>query len=145
MEKRNRHTQLIADFVNGYADGWFMAVKECYRNQLDIKFTERKKNKNSYLEWTQGPYYSFAEGHLFYDTPKAYGKWGQALKAVRIACQITSAKPTTLDKNRNLVEGTVTFTIYKPNKNATSLVAIRDYEVSQREFVNFLKTGQLNE
>ena len=145
MEKGKRHTQLIADFVNGYADGWFMAVKECYRNQLDIKFTERKKNKQSYSEWTQGPYFSFAEGHLFYDSRKAYRKWEQALKAVRIACQITSAKPTILDKNRNLVEGTVTFTIYKPDKEFTSLIAGKEYKLSQREFVNFLKTGELNE
>ena len=43
---------------------------------LDIKLTERKKNKQSYLEWTQGPYFSFAEGHLFYDTPKAYREMG---------------------------------------------------------------------
>ena len=144
MEKRNRHTQLIADFVNGYADGWFMAVKECYRNQLDIKFTERKKNKNSYLEWTQGPYYSFAEGHLFYDTPKAYGKWGQALKAIKTTCKITSATPTILDKNKKLVEGMVNFTIYKPDKEIASLVAVKDYKLSQREFINFLKTGELN-
>jgi hypothetical protein len=145
METGKRYTQLIADFVDGYADGWFMAVKECYRNQLDIKFTERKKNKNSYLEWTQGPYYSFAEGHLFYDTPKAYGKWGQALKAVRIACQITSATPTILGKNKILVDGTVTFTIYKPDKECTSLIAGKECKLSQREFVNFLKTGELNE
>jgi len=144
MEKRKRHTQLIADFVNGYADGWFMAVKECYRNQLDIKLSERKKNKQSYLEWTQGPYYSFAEGHLFYDTPKAYGKWGEALTAIKEACKITSATPTILDKNKNLVEGTVNFTTYKPNKEATLLIVVRDYKVSQREFVDFLKTGQLN-
>jgi hypothetical protein len=144
METGKRHTQLIADFVDGYADGWFMAVKECYRNQLDIKLTERKKNIQSYLEWTQGPYFSFAEGHLFYDTPKAYKKWGQALKVIKKACKITSATPTILDRNKNLVEGTVKFTMYKPDKKATSLIAIRDYKVSQREFVDFLKTGQLD-
>jgi hypothetical protein len=144
MGPGRRHTNLIANFVNGYADGWFMAVKECYRNQLDIKLTERKKDKQSYLEWTQGPYYSFAEGHLFYDTPKAYKKWGQALKAIKIACKITSATPTILDKNKNLVEGVVNFTIYKPDKECESLIAARDYKVSQGEFVNFLKTGRLN-
>jgi hypothetical protein len=145
MEPGRRHTNLIANFINGYADGWFMAVKECYRNELDIKLTERKKNKQSYFEWTQGPYLSFAEGHLFYDTPKSYRKWGQALKAIKIACQITSATPTILGKNKILVEGTVTFTIYKPDKEFTSLIAGKEYKLSQREFVNFLKTGELNE
>jgi hypothetical protein len=145
MGQGRRHTNLIANFVNGYADGWFMAVKECYRNQLDIKLTERKKNKQSYLEWTQGPYFSFAEGHLFYDTPKAYKKWEQALKVINKACKITSATPTILDRNKNLVEGTVNLTMYKPDEKAKSLIAVRDYKVSQKEFVNFLKTGQLNE
>ena len=145
METGKRQTQLIANFVKGYAEGWFMAVKECYRNELDIKLTERKKNKQSYPEWTQGPYFSFAEGHLFYDTPKAYKKWNQAIKAIKIACKITSATPTMLDKNKNLLEGMVNFTTYKPDKKATSLMAVQDYKVSQREFVHFLKTGQLNE
>jgi hypothetical protein len=144
METGKRHTQLITDFVKGYAEGWFMAVKECYRNELDIKFTERKKDNKSYSEWTQGPYYSFAEGHLFYDTPKAYKKWKQAIKAIKIACKITSASPTILNRNKNLVEGVVDFTIYKPDKECESLKAVRDYKLSQREFVNFLKTGQLN-
>jgi hypothetical protein len=145
VETRKRHTQLIANFVNGYAEGWSMAVKECYRNELDIKLTERKKNKESFWEWTQGPYLSLAEGNLFYDTPKAYGKWREALKALKIACQITSATPTILDKNKNLVEGTVTFTIYKPDKEFTSLIAVKEYKLSQRAFGNFLKTGELNE
>lgn len=145
MKTGKRETRLIAEFVNGYADGWFMAVKECYRNELDIKYSERKKDKQTFFEWTQGPYFSFAEGHLFYDTPKAYKKWGQALKVIKKACIITSATPTILDRNKNLVEGTVNFTMYKPDKKATSLIAIRDYKVSQREFVDFLKTGQLNE
>ena len=145
MQEGKRHTHLIADFVNGFADGWVMAVKECYRNELDIKLTERMRDKQPYLEWTQGPYFSFDEGHLFYDTPKAYQKWGQALKTIKIACKITSATPTTLDKDKNLVEGVVEFTKYKPDANFTSMVAVQDYKLSQREFVNFLKTGRLNE
>jgi hypothetical protein len=148
METGKRHTQLIADFVKGYAEGWFMAVKKCYRNELDIKYSERKKDKQSFFEWTQGPYFCFAEGHLFYDTPKPYKKgkkWGQAIKAIKIACKITSATPTILDKNKNLVEGTVNFTIYKPNKEFSSLIAVQDYKLSQIKFVNFLKTGNLKE
>jgi len=145
VEGGKRHTNLIADFVNGYAAGWFMAVKECYRNELDIKFIERKKAKQSFFEWTQGPYFSFAEGHIFYDTPKAYKKWGQATKAIKIACKIISATPTVLDKNKNLVEGKVVFTIYKPDAKRISLNADKDYTLSQTEFVNFLKTGVLNE
>ena len=141
MEAGKRNTRLIANFVDGYADGWHMAVKECYRNELDIKLTERKKGKQSFMEWTQGPYFAFAEGDLFYDTPKAYKKWAQAIRTIKIACKIISATPTNIDKNKNLVEGTVRFTIYKPDDNFESLVAIQSYESSQEEFVNFLRTG----
>lgn len=145
METGKRHTNLIAHFVNGYADGWFMAVKESYRNALDIKYTERKKDKKSFFEWMQGPYFSFAEGHLFYNTPKAYRKWKVAIEAIKVACKIVSATPTILDKNKKLVEGMVVFTIYKPDAKLTSLKAVKDYKLSQTEFVNFLKTGLLNE
>lgn len=145
MNNRKRHSQLIAHFVNGFAKGWHMAVKDCYRNELDIKYTERKKNKQSFWEWTQGPYYSFSEGHLFYNTPKAYRKWEEAIKDIKIACQITSARPTILDRNKKLVEGMVEFTIYEPDKKFTSLKAVKDYKLSQEEFVNFLRRGALNE
>lgn len=146
MDNRKRHSQLVAHFVNGYAKGWDMAVKECYRNELDIKYTERKKNKQSFWEWTQGPYFSFAEGHLFYDTPKAYGgRWEQAIKVIKIACQITSATPTILDRNTKLIEGIVNFTIYKPDEKLTFLKAVKNYKLSQKEFVNFLKTGVLHD
>jgi hypothetical protein len=144
MDNRKRHSQIVAHFVNGYAEGWHMAVKECYRNELDIKYTERKKNKQSFWEWTQGPYYSFAEGHLFYNTPKAYSKWEEAIKNIKIACQITSAIPTILDRNKNLIEGMVEFTIYEPDKKFASLKVLKDYKLSQKEFVNFLKTGVLD-
>jgi len=144
VEKSKRHANLIANFVNGYAAGWHMAVKECYRNELDIKYTERKKNKQSFFEWTQGPYYSFAEGHIFYDTPIGYEKWGKALTAIKICCKIDTATPTVLDKNKKLIEGTVVFTIFKPDEKLTSLEAAGNYKLSQTEFVNFLKTGSLN-
>lgn len=145
METGKRHTNLIAHFVNGYADGWFMAIKESYRNTLDIKYTERKKDKKSFFEWTQGPYFSFTEGHLFYDTPKGYEKWEKALRAIKICCKIVSATPTVLNKNKKLVEGMVIFTIYKPDEKHRFLKAVKDYKLSQTEFVNFLKTGLLNE
>ena len=144
METGKRHTNLIAHFVNGYADGWFMAVKESYRNALDVKYTERKKDKESFFEWTQGPYFSFAEGHLFYDTPKGYEKWEKALRTIKTCCKIVSATPTEL-KNKKLDEGIVVFTIYKPDEKHEFLKAVGNYKLSQAEFVTFLKTGLLNE
>jgi hypothetical protein len=266
VETTERHSNLVANFVNGYAADWYMAVKECYRNELDIKYIERKKghsdffeyefesqekdiqklckaikgegyklgiidtsennvdwlnsilqltylyeevitkkrdidirkekkevqklreqtgesrirpfkdlkdyeqeaikrlnrltielaypqeapksgktSKQSVFEWTQGQYFSFAEGHLFYDTPKGYEKWEKALRAIKTCCKIVSSTPTGLNKNKKLLEGMVVFTTYKPDEKFTSLKAVKDYKLSQTEFVNFLKTGVLNE
>ncbi len=144
MQRSKRHTELIANFVNGYAEGWYMAVKESFRNELDIKYTERSRNKQSCFEWTQGPYYSFAEGHLFYDISSGYDNWEKALKSISLCCKIISATPTELGNNKELHEGTVFFRIYKPDNNKL-LKAVNDYTLSQTEFVKFLKTGSIDE
>ena len=39
-----RSDKLIATFKEGFADNWYMAVKECFRSQLDIKYTSRIEN-----------------------------------------------------------------------------------------------------
>lgn len=36
-----RSNQLIANFFNGFADGWFMKVPECFKRELDIQLTPR--------------------------------------------------------------------------------------------------------
>ena len=100
-----RKADLIATFVNGYADGWFMAVKECFKEQLDIRYTEKviteeaadgTKKKRIVSEWTQGVCYCFAREHMLYDTPKAYLPWAEALQHMNLACKITSASPNEL-------------------------------------------------
>lgn len=147
-----RSVDLNARFVDGFADGWHMALKECYRMELDIKLTERKKNKISYNEWTQGPYYCFSEGQLIYDSKEAYTNWQHALKRVNIACQIVAAKPNMPIKYENeqtgktefkVLEGYVRFILFKPDDERTKLVPYVGYNLSQNCFVHFLKTGEL--
>lgn len=36
-----RSDKLIATFKEGFADNWYMAVRDCFRTQLDIKYTSR--------------------------------------------------------------------------------------------------------
>ncbi len=36
-----RSDQLIANFIDGYAEGWFMKVPECFKRELDIQLTPR--------------------------------------------------------------------------------------------------------
>ena len=41
--KQKRSLELIANFVDGYAEGWYFAVMEAFKDQLDIKLTVRKE------------------------------------------------------------------------------------------------------
>ncbi len=41
-----RSDRLIATFKEGYADNWYMAVRDCFRSQLDIKYTSRIENQS---------------------------------------------------------------------------------------------------
>ena len=43
-------------------ENWFFNVSYAFREALDIKYEERKKDKKSYWLWTQGPYLSFKDG-----------------------------------------------------------------------------------
>lgn len=141
--KQTRGLELIAEFVDGYAKDWYFAVGECFKDELDIKLTERKEKGKTVMRWTQGPYFCFKEGHIIYDTPAAYLEWGEALKHIERACSVLRATPNRLDDNGQFVEGIVTFKLMKPNDEITELMTIGQYDLSQGNFVNFLKTGDL--
>lgn len=151
-QKAEKTTNLIANFVGGFASGWYMAIKESFKMELDIKLTERKKNKTSYYEWVQGPYYCFSEGQLIYDSSEAYTCWDNALKKVNLACQVVAAKPNIPIKIDNaatgkpeyrVLEGHVQFLLFKPDEGRTMLMPFLGCQRSQNEFVNFLRTGEL--
>jgi hypothetical protein len=134
---KKRSTDLIAIFEDGFAVNWFMAVRECFKDKLDIKLTERKKDKISYLQWTQGPYFSFSEGHTFYDTKLAYSNWVLAVSNTKIAYQVMEAKRN----EPSMPDGYVKFVVFKPNVNRDRLIPFVGYKVTQNEFVNLLKYG----
>lgn len=147
-----RSTNLIAIFIDGFADSWYLAIKESFKMELDIKLTERKKNKLSYYEWTQGPYFCFSEGQLIYDTKEAYTCWENALNKVNLACQVVAAKPNIPIKIDNdvtgkpeyrVLDGYVQFLLFRPEDGRTKLVPYVGYKCSQNEFVNYLRTGEM--
>jgi hypothetical protein len=151
-KRAKRSTELIADFTDGYAVGWYMAIKDSFKKELNIEFTERKKAKVSYYEWTQGPYYCFSEGQVFYDVKEGYTCWQFALKKVNIACQIIAAKSNTPLKYDNeisgkteymVIVGYVQFKLFKPDEERTKLDPYAEHILSQNDFVCFLKTGKL--
>lgn len=147
-----RSANLNASFTDGFADGWYMALNDSFKMELDIKLTERKKNKISFYEWTQGPYYCFSEGQLIYDAKEAYSCWKEALKKINLACQIVAAKPnipikidneTTGKTEFSVLEGYVKFLLFRPDEAHTKLIPYVGYNLSQRDFVRFLKSGKL--
>lgn len=165
--KKSRSLKLIANFINGYADGWYFAVGECFKDVLDIKYTERREpflingvrqyeivRKNgiekkkplskTVMRWTQGKCFSFAEGHILYDTPKAYLEWKEALKHIKLACFIVRATPSGINGDGTFSGGSVTFQLSKPNEQKDGLETIRQYHLGQKEFVRFLKSGELD-
>ncbi|WP_096889101.1 BRCT domain-containing protein [Escherichia coli] len=75
-----RSNALIAVFVDGYAAGWRFAVKECYKDSLDIKLTPVKTEFFNYEIWTQGDSFQFNRGDVFYSDRLAYDSYCDFLK-----------------------------------------------------------------
>jgi hypothetical protein len=87
-------------FVDGYADNWYFAVPEAFRDALDIKWTTISEDLVQTEFWTQGSNYSFKAGDTLYDTRFAYEKspgvpmpWGEALKVMKYCVKVISASP----------------------------------------------------
>ena len=153
-----RSTDLLARFSGGYALGWHMAVKACFRAQLDIRCTVRNLRNSTTVQseagkllwsWTQGPRIAFDRGHVFYDTPEGYQPWSQALKAIGLACIVKEAKPNEVRKEPSkagdspgpLVDGFVVFDLFKTDPERVELLFERECRCSQNEFVEFLISG----
>ena len=149
-EKRTSH--LIANFKDGIAEGWHFKVKECFKTELDIRLTPRTEKKIVSLDWTQGQYFCFSEGQTFYDINHISNTWKDELINIKQACQVVEAEPNSplkvydsVSKRSNylLKEGYVRFLIYKPNYNNTYLTPEIGYNLTQYDFVSFLKTGNI--
>ena len=150
--RRERSTELIANFVDDFADGWHMAVRESFKEELDIKLTDRKKNKIAYKEWTQGPDFCFSEGQILYDSKQGYSNWQNATAHIKLAYQIVEATPNIPEKIVNeqtgknsfrTSDGYVKFVLYKPNADRDNLIAIVGYHMTQNQFVKLLQSGDL--
>ena len=109
--KVKRNTELIIPKVT-YTDmsgslnndHWEFIVPYAFRDALDIKYEERKKNKRSYMVWTQGPILSFKEGDLI------------TSKDGKRSVQVKSADSMKWNKSKNeMYKGSVIYEEYKIN------------------------------
>lgn len=90
----DRGYALIANFEDGFALGWKMAVPEAFKEALDIKLTPRMFAKEKEMLWTQGRLYNFHEGDTIHDIKDAYKEWGGALKRLKLSVQVQFASPS---------------------------------------------------
>ena len=139
--RQKRTLKLIADFEDGYAKGWYFAVGEYFKDQLDIKYTQRVEKTKTYMCWTQGRLFSFAEGHMIYDTASVNVKWSEALKRFNVLCSVIRATPDIINEQKRFISGQVDFELLRPNSSGTRLESVDSYHANQKEFVDFLKTG----
>lgn len=138
-----RTLELIADFTDGYAKGWYFAVGEWFKDQLDIKYTNRMEKKKRVMRWTQGKYYCFDAGQVLYDAPTRGLQWCDAVKCFRIACSVVRATPNTINEEKQFIHGQVQFDLHQSRSDGVGLELIGHFQLSQNEFVNFLRTGML--
>lgn len=90
----DRGYALIANFIDGFALGWKMAIPEAFKDALDIKLTPRKLAGKTEMILTQGRIYTFKKGDTLYDTKHAYQEWGEALKILKLSVQVQHAIPS---------------------------------------------------
>ena len=87
----DRGYALIANFGDGFALGWKMAVPETFKEALDIKLTQRIFANKKEMLWTQGRLYDFHEGDTIHDIKHTHEEWGDALKHLKLSVQVQFA------------------------------------------------------
>jgi len=137
--KEKRLTDLLRDPTKEPTNGWHMYVPHCFNDALDIKLTERVKEKVKNCVWTQGSMFSFSTGDILYDTPAAYGSWN--LENIKRCVQIKAAVPCTISETGSRFSGSVTISLYEPVGN--KLEERQQITLSQDMFVMFLISGAL--
>lgn len=143
QKRVTRSQKLSVRFVDGYVDGWAMAVGECFKDALDILWTPVVVEGVTRKLETEGlpPCYNFRRGDSLYDTPEAYdGEWGEALTKINRSVQVVDAQPDTPFEDGKK-DGYVVARLY--HSDGEQLVLDGYAKMSQTEFVIFLQSGEL--
>ena len=127
-----RSTVLIVPFVTYdnsenslNNDSWAFKVPYAFRDALDIRYDERKKDKKPYMVWTQGPCLRFKEGDLI------HSRNGDR------ALQIQFASSMGWDvSNNEMYQGSVDYVEYD-----SSYTKLGQRVCSQMEFLELLIRG----
>jgi len=147
-KKKPRLTELLHSPEAEETPDWYMCVPACFNEALDIRLTPRQQAGQQRMVWTQGSTFSFKQGDIIYDTPKAYLQWSEALKHLHLGVIIRLAVDSVPEKRneggdvispRN--HGQVSFTLHRPNAEKTRLIEYGEHELTQDDFVRFLIAG----
>lgn len=130
-----RSTKLIVpevtfDLTDGCLnnESWLFKVPYAFRDQLDIKFEQRIKDKKPYMVWTQGPILNFRLGDTFNSADGLY------------ALQVESVSPMEWDSNlREMSLGSVIFKKYSIDGAKHNLK--ETLNLNQMEFLDLLING----
>lgn len=139
--KQKRTEELLKSFEGESPSFWFMYLPDYFNNALDIKNTERKKNKKSYWVWTQGADFSFSTGDTIYDTMEAYQPWSEAIKKIKICIQVTNAVPARCSEAGLRFPGRINADLYLPDSMKNKLIKFTELKMTQYEFVSLLIFG----
>lgn len=111
-------------------DFWAFKVTFAFRNALDIKYEERKKDKEPYLIWTQGPFLNFKEADLIHSQDESR------------ALQVQVATPVVWDFEKNeMYQGRVSYIEYVITNELFSKV--NEQVCTQMQFLELLIKGNL--
>lgn len=152
--KLYRSENFIAKFDDGYITDWAFPLPDFFQSTLDIKWTDRVVNKKKFTLLTQGKYYEFFQGQLFYNNKIAYTKtWGEALPHLDCMVKIISTTENkaftkfaihnnVLYRYPKILYGNITFQIYKPDIKSLKIILVEEKTYPARRFLNFLKYGR---
>jgi len=112
-------------------DSWTFKVPYAFRGALDIKYEERKKNKQPYLIWTQGPILAFKEGDSI------HSKDGSR------TLQVQFANPMGWDSvKKEMCQGGVAYVEYA--RSDDSFTKQGEHTCTQMQFLQLLIHGSYN-
>ncbi|MDI1300138.1 hypothetical protein [Methylotenera sp.] len=133
--KAKRKTDLIVPKIthqNGENslnnDFWAFKVPYAFRAALDIKYEERKKDKKSYLVWTQGAILAFKNGDSIHSRDGSR------------TVQVNLANPMGWDaEKKEMYQGGVAYTEYAASDN--SFTKQGEHSCTQMQFLELLIHG----
>jgi len=110
-------------------ESWSFRVPYAFREALDIKYEERKKNKKPYMVWTQGPILSFKEGDLIHS------------KDGKRSVQVMFANQMGWDTGKDeMYQGNVVYTEYEASGGKLSKIG--EHTCTQMQFLQLMIVGE---